>query len=337
MNSGRPSGFRIINRDGRVQICLDQISLGKQKRFLRNPFTTFLTLRWRYIITVFAIGFIVTWLLFALVYYAIAFVNGDVGHRNDDDWVPCINDVDSFTSAFLFSLETQHTIGYGSRNPTSECSLAVFAVFVQFIIGVAVQCVTAGLVVAKLQLGKRTSKAIMFSEKACIGVCNNTLCLMVRIGNSGKSELVNVKAYGVILEKDEVNSGDEILNESIIDFVSETGSTNLNLLWPAVLHCQVTENPLEFIKKLQSPMIELIIIVEGVLESTGQNVQLRTSYLAHEIEVGKQFTDISPQLVKIPSRKSYFHVVDYVDFNTVLPDEQWTFGVFEPEPLKAFV
>lgn len=322
--NNRVSNSRIINRDGKVQIFLDKISFGKRKRFLRNPFTTILTMKWRWILIVFAIGFILTWLLFAVIYYAIASANGDLDRVEDDINMPCLNNVDSFADAFLFSLETQHTIGYGYRNPTSQCSIAVCMVYIQFIIGVAVQCVTAGLVVAKLQLGKRTSKALIFSEKACIGVCNNNVCLMVRIGTAGKSEIVNVKGYGVVIERHEIAAGDEVLDERIIDFVSENGSSNLNLLWPAVIHSQVTENQTEFVKRLQNPMTELIVIIEGVLESTGQNLQLRTSYLAHEIEIGKQFTDISPQLVKVPSRNSYHHVVDYADFNNLQPDEQWT-------------
>ena len=324
MSCNRVPNSRIINRDGKVQIFLDKISFGKRKRFLRNPFTTILTLKWRWILIVFAIGFIVTWLIFAVIYYAISSSNGDLDRAEDDTTVPCLNNVDSFTDAFLFSLETQHTIGYGFRNPSSQCSIAVCMVYIQFIIGVAVQCVTAGLVVAKLQLGKRTSKALVFSEKACIGMCNNNVCLMVRIGTAGKSALVNVKGYGVIIERHEITAGDEILDERIIDFVSENGSTNLNLLWPAVIHSQVTENETEFVKRLQNPTTELIIIIEGILEATGQNVQLRTSYLAHEIEIGKQFTDISPQLVKVPSRNTYHHIVDYADFNNQQPEEQWT-------------
>lgn len=42
------------------------------------------------------------------------------------DWSPCVNNLHGFTSAFLFSIETQTTIGYGSRYTTEECPEAVF-------------------------------------------------------------------------------------------------------------------------------------------------------------------------------------------------------------------
>lgn len=317
------SSSRIINREGKVQIVLNQLSFGKRRRYWRNPLTTLLNLKWRWIMVIFAVGFFLTWLSFAVVYYIIAKVHGDFEPNDNPDFEPCMNNVNSFTSAFLFSLETQHTIGYGSRNPTSECSEAVFVVYLQFIIGVAVQCVTAGLVVAKLQSGKRRSKALLFSEKACVGICNDNVCLMVRIGNAGRAEIVNARGYGVLIERQKVRSDEEILNESFLTFVSENGSENLNLLWPVVIHCQVLENQRDFISKIQDVQSELIIIVEGVLAASGQTMQLRMSYLAHEIEIGKQFVDISPVLMKNNTGQKYHHQVNYNNFNLTENDEQW--------------
>ncbi|MPC85190.1 Inward rectifier potassium channel 16 [Portunus trituberculatus] len=41
-------------------------------------------------------------------------VHGD--DQEDSDHPPCINNVQTFTGSFLFSIETQHTIGYGYRS-----------------------------------------------------------------------------------------------------------------------------------------------------------------------------------------------------------------------------
>jgi hypothetical protein len=90
-----------------------------------------------------------------------------------------------------------------------------------------------------------------------------------------------------------------------------------------VLHCQIIENQKEFLQKMQSPQCELIVIVEGVLAATGQTMQLRMSYLAHEIEIGKQFVDISPVLTKNKTGKKYHYLVDYKDFDMTEIDEQW--------------
>ena len=315
---------RIISRSGRVRIRLDQISLDKRHRYWKNPLTTLLDLKWRWIFLIFAIGFLATWFTFAVIYYFIAKYHGDIGANLDPTHTRCLVNVGSFTAALLFSVESQHTIGYGFRSPSSECSAAIFTVFIQFIFGLAVQCLTAGLVVSKLQMGSRSPKAILFSDKACIGRCNHGVCLMVRIGNSGRSELVGATGFGVVVERQRSKTGEERLTETFLEFKAENGSAHLNLLWPAVIHYSIDEDPAGFIRKLRKPTTELIITVEGTMCSTGQTLQLRTSYLAHEIIVGHQFVDISPRLVLHDGgRRGFNHDVDYSEFNVTQKDENW--------------
>lgn len=61
----------------------------------------------------FAMGFVVSWLIFAVVWWLIMFAHGDFDETNakNETWKPCVTEVTTFTAAFLFSLETQHTIG----------------------------------------------------------------------------------------------------------------------------------------------------------------------------------------------------------------------------------
>lgn len=77
----------------------------------RDIFNTLIDLRWRWCIFVFSMAFFVSWLFFAIIYYIIATIHGDFHHLDDENWKPCIKNVNSFTSVFLFSVETQHTIG----------------------------------------------------------------------------------------------------------------------------------------------------------------------------------------------------------------------------------
>lgn len=51
--------------------------------------------------------------VFAIIWWVILRAHGDMDHFEEDGWKPCVVGVQSFTSIFLFSLETQHTIGYG--------------------------------------------------------------------------------------------------------------------------------------------------------------------------------------------------------------------------------
>lgn len=81
-------------------------------------------MQWRWTIAVFAMNFILSWLLLGIVWYLIAYVNGDIEYfdqmkqsideeafKASSNHTPCVTEIKSFVSAFLFSLETQHTIG----------------------------------------------------------------------------------------------------------------------------------------------------------------------------------------------------------------------------------
>lgn len=77
-------------------------------------------------------SYFASWLLFGVVWYLIAWQHGKLRQRTklqvddvipnyfqgdldldtqDSDHVVCVDNVVDFTSAFLFSVETQHTIG----------------------------------------------------------------------------------------------------------------------------------------------------------------------------------------------------------------------------------
>ncbi len=104
----------------------------------------------------FALSFYFTWLGFAAIYYLICYVHGDLEEANlpanqsESGWSPCVLEIEDFASCFLFSLETQHTIGYGSRQTTNVCPEAMIVMSLQSVIGCLIQAFMVGLVFAKL-------------------------------------------------------------------------------------------------------------------------------------------------------------------------------------------
>lgn len=79
-------------------------------------------LAWSWTLLSFCASFYLSWLIFSIVWYLIALLHGDLdpgddlGHGDegvgsDNATVVCVKEIKDFTSAFLFSLETQHTIG----------------------------------------------------------------------------------------------------------------------------------------------------------------------------------------------------------------------------------
>jgi hypothetical protein len=39
----------------------------------------------------------------------------EIANQENESYVPCVNNIKDFGSTYLFSIETQHTIGFGGR------------------------------------------------------------------------------------------------------------------------------------------------------------------------------------------------------------------------------
>lgn len=101
---------RVIHKNGTVNLSPEHVDK-RHRRYLQDMFTTMVDIRWRWNLLVFTMGFILSWFGFAVVWWLIAFSHADFEHSHDPTWTPCINNLHSFASAILFSIETQHTIG----------------------------------------------------------------------------------------------------------------------------------------------------------------------------------------------------------------------------------
>ena len=94
---------------------------------------------------------------FAAIWHLTFWLHGDFEPENlgSEEYKPCVYEIHDFTSTFLFSVETQHTIGevgrlvtlvcisgYGSRGSTNECWDTVLLQCIQSIVGVIIQVLT---------------------------------------------------------------------------------------------------------------------------------------------------------------------------------------------------
>ena len=104
-----------------------------------------LDLKWRYVLLIFTASFFLSWLAFAVIWWLIIYYRGDfepdhLPHQQEEnDWQPCVLAMYNFASVFLFSVETQHTIGYGTRQTTERCPEAIFMQSIQSVVGVMIQ------------------------------------------------------------------------------------------------------------------------------------------------------------------------------------------------------
>lgn len=135
---------RAVLKNGDCNVLQSRISR-RSLRFLQDIFTTLVDTQWRWTLLCFILSFLLSWLGFAMIWWLIAFTHGDFEEHHlppfqiENNWTPCVYNIFSFTSCFLFSIETQHTIGYGSRSTTEECPEAIFIMCIQSIAGVMIQ------------------------------------------------------------------------------------------------------------------------------------------------------------------------------------------------------
>ena len=148
---------RLIAKGGRINVDLRNIPK-KRTTFFKDVFTTAVDMPWRYTILAFGASFFITWTVFAVIWYIIGLAHGDFEPDNLPDglnqqagnFTPCVWAIHNFASCYLFSVETQHTIGYGSRQTTEECPEAIIIMSLQSVIGVLCSSCMAGIVFAKL-------------------------------------------------------------------------------------------------------------------------------------------------------------------------------------------
>lgn len=309
---------RIVLKDGDYNLIRTNISRLHQ-HYWADLFTTLVDIRWRWNLLVFSMAFLTSWMVFAVLWWLVSYTHDDLSRygpggvmiNSTSDHIPCVHSVTDFTTALLFSIETQHTIGYGGRQITERCPYAIGVMMLQCICGVAIQALMTGLVFAKLSRPKKRAATIIFSRTAVINERNGNLCLVIRVGDIRKSRILEAHAHAILvrcrdtgLEQQELNLGE---TPNIDD------SNRVLLSWPIELIHKIDEHsPFYNITKqsLLSEHFELIVYLEGVVECTGMTTQARTSYLPGEIAWSQRF---QPLVSYNHSRRQYH--IDYSLFH----------------------
>ncbi len=126
---------RVVQKRGEINtVSPPSLADGKSHRLFRDLFISILDLSWCWIFLLFAAGFFLSWLAFALAWYLTFLQHGDFDAENraNDSFVPCASAIEDFASCFLFSVETQHTIGYGGRYSRVNSVMVKIALITQF-------------------------------------------------------------------------------------------------------------------------------------------------------------------------------------------------------------
>nr|XP_021385775.2 G protein-activated inward rectifier potassium channel 4 [Lonchura striata domestica] len=291
VQAGKRQRQRYVTKVGKCQVNLGNIQ--DKKRFLSDIFTTIVDLKYRWFLFVFMMCYIITWVVFGFIYFLDAWVRGDVGHQGDPEWQACIENVDGFVSALLLSVESQRTIGYGTRMVTANCAEGVILLMAQSIVGSMIDAMMVGCMFVKISRPKKRAQTLIFSKNCVISLRDEKLCLMFRVGDLRESHMVDAKIRAKLIKSRQTAEGEFIpLEQSELNLGYDTGEDRLFLVEPQII-CHVINHHSPFwdmsAESLRREQFEIIIILEGIVEATGMTCQARTSYTEDEILWGYRF------------------------------------------------
>ncbi|XP_065262805.1 inward rectifier potassium channel 4 [Emys orbicularis] len=290
---------RFVKKNGQCNVYFANLS-NKSQRYMADIFTTCVDTRWRYMFMIFSAAFLVSWLFFGFLFWCIAFFHGDLGATGvggvPTTAKPCIMHVNGFLGAFLFSVETQTTIGYGFRCVTEECPLAIMAVVIQSIVGCVIDSFMIGTIMAKMARPKKRAQTLLFSHHAVISVRDGKLCLMWRVGNLRRSHIVEAHVRAQLIKPYMTQEGEYLpLDQRDLNVGYDIGLDRIFLVSPIIIVHEIDEeSPLYGMGKEELEMedFEIVVILEGMVEATAMTTQARSSYLASEILWGHRFEPV---------------------------------------------
>ncbi|VVC93112.1 unnamed protein product [Leptidea sinapis] len=285
---------RVIFKHGDCNVVQWNVAK-RRRRYLQDIFTTLVDAQWRWTLMVFALSFVLSWLMFALIWWLIIFTHGDLNPptNSSEPFIPCLNNVNTFTGCFLFSVETQHTIGYGSRTTNEECPEAIFVMCLQSIVGVFIQAFMVGLIFAKLARAKKRNTTLLFSRNAVICLRDGEYCLLFRVGDIRKSHILEAHVRAQLIMKKITREGELLpFYQQELKVGADGEEDRLMFIWPMTIVHKINEkSPLYNLSAsdMLRERFEIVVMLEGVIESTGMTTQARSSFLPSEILWGHRF------------------------------------------------
>ncbi|KGL85824.1 G protein-activated inward rectifier potassium channel 1, partial [Charadrius vociferus] len=274
----------------------------------------------------------VAWLVMASMWWGIAYLRGDLHRAHDDAYSPCVANVYNFPSAFLFFIETEATIGYGHRYITERCPEGIVLFLFQSLLGSIVDAFLIGCMFIKMSQPKKRAETLMFSHAAVVSQRDGKLCLMFRVGNLRNSHMVSAQIRCKLIKSRQTPEGEFLpLDQCELDVGFGTGADQLFLVSPLTICHEINSKSPFFClsqRSLRSEQFEIVVILEGIVETTGMTCQARTSYTEDEVLWGHRF-------LPVMSLEDGFFRVDYSQFHATFEVPTPPYSVKEQEENRS--
>ncbi|KAH1025671.1 ATP-sensitive inward rectifier potassium channel 1 [Dendroctonus ponderosae] len=312
---------RMIKKNG---LCNVKQPRSHRQRFFVLSYEKLVDSSWTTTLSIFLAVLFLSWTCFAIFYWLICFTHGDFepNHLPEvqkiNHYKPCIYDMRGFSSAFLFSMEAQHTVGYGIKAPTDQCAEAIFVNSIHCIIGFIMQGFMAAVIFSKMTKPRVRSQTLMFSKNATISPRNGKLCLMFRVGDI-RPRYINQTKVRLFLIKSMKTREEETLPHTQTELKTHMDGCSRSIFfnWPIVMYHILDQNsPLYYLapSDLCQQRFEIMVIIEGTDENIGQVTQAKSSYMPKEILWGYRFEN----LIKFDELREEYEI-DFSKFHDVTP------------------
>jgi len=238
-----------------------------------------------------------------------------------DERIQCVENVVDFRSALLFSIETQATIGYGYRVIQTDCVTAMVLLMLQTCVGLFIQALATGIIFAKISRPKNRAQTILFSRRAVVCRRDGQYCLLFRVGDMRRrSHIIGTSMRALLVRNRLTAEGESLpLCQSTLTLETDAADCFVFLVWPVTVVHRIDESsPLWDVSAddllTVSARFEIIVILEGTIESTGMLTQVRTSYLPTEICWGERLCPLMTF-----QRQNGRYEIDYEQFHQTTP------------------
>lgn len=213
-----------------------------------------------------------------------------------------------FWRDFFFSVHTVATIGYGNVYPVSP--YANWVVVSEITLGILFFALTTGIVFARFS---RPTARMLFSRIAIIRRIDGLPTLMLRAANQRHNLIYSANVRLAVLE-DTILCGTTMRRIRDLKPVRDSNPA-FDLTW-MIMHAIDEDSPLHgwLATGAPPPDTELVVILSGFDDSSGQTIHGRWSYRADEIAWNARMIDI------VGTAPDGTRTIDYARFHDVESD-----------------
>ncbi|KAH8278057.1 hypothetical protein KR026_007420 [Drosophila bipectinata] len=310
---------RVMEKNGKENVVFRRIP-EKSWRYMRDLVTTLMELEWKYMLTLFLSSYFLSWLLFAVLCYVVAYSHGDfifdaiTGARMGEGEDPCIYGVKNWVAMIIYSVETQTTLGFGEKYASEECPETIFLFVMQMLSAALIEGIMVSVIYAKTARPARQMTKLKFSDKAVICYRDGQLCLLFRVCDPREQQTIESKIRVYMIVDKRTREGEIIKAHTELKL---EGNGEQLIVWPEVV-CHVIDktSPLfQFTtaKLFNAAQFELYVSIVGTSPATAQMTEAKTSYLPREIFWGQRFVNIIHY-----DAQNERYLVDYENFNRTI-------------------